>query len=66
MAATANFMVSQIGPIAPLQLSVDHFEPIYDPIKSTVAAAGIKKFKTLKVNRISGLKTVSRTPVKNR
>ena len=32
MAATANFKVSQIGPIAPLQLSVDHFEPIHDTI----------------------------------
>ena len=43
MAATIDFMVSRIGLIALLLLLVDHFEPICDNIKSTVAATGIEK-----------------------
>ena len=43
--ATVDFMVFTIGPIAPLQLLVDNFEPIGDTIKSTVAATEIRKNK---------------------
>ena len=43
MAATVDFMVSRIGPIAPLLLLVAHYGPICDTIKSTVTAKGIKK-----------------------
>ena len=38
-----DFMVSQIGPNAPYLLLTDHFEPIRDTLKSTVAATGIEK-----------------------
>jgi len=38
-----DFMVSQIGPNAPYLLLTDHFEPIRDTIKSTVAARGVEK-----------------------
>ena len=34
MTVTVDFIVSQIGPIAPILLLVDHFEPIRDTIKS--------------------------------
>ena len=36
------FIVSRIGPIAPLPLPLDHFGPNCDTIKSTVAARGIE------------------------
>ena len=42
MTATVDFMVSLIGPIAPLLSLLDHFEQIRDTIKSTVAATGIE------------------------
>ena len=42
MAATLDFIVSRIGPIAPLLLLVDHFETIQDTIKSTLVATEIE------------------------
>ena len=38
-----DFMGSRIGAIASLLLQVDHFGPIHDTIKSTIAAIGIEK-----------------------
>ena len=53
MAATVDFNVSQIGPIAPLLLLVeDHFETIRDTDKSTVSATGIDKMKNA-LNKLS-------------
>ena len=41
--ASVNFMVSRNGQIATLLLLVNHFGPIRDIIKSTVALTGEKK-----------------------
>ena len=43
----------RIGPIAPVLLQVDQFEPILDTNKSTVAATGINQIKSTLINRIS-------------
>ena len=43
VAATVDFMVERIGPIAQLQLPVDHLGTILDTIKSTEAATGIEQ-----------------------
>ena len=52
-------MVSRIGSIPPLLLLVEHFGPIRDTNKSTVAATGIEKSnKTFKVNTIPEFKKV--------
>ena len=48
VAATVDFMVSRICPIAPLLLLLDHYGPIRDTIKSTVSATRSKKAKLLK------------------
>ena len=45
VAATVDFMVSRISPFSPLLLLVDHFGPIRDTIRSTVAATEIGKNK---------------------
>ena len=37
--------VIRIGPIMPLLFLMDHFGPIHDTIKSTVAAKGIERVK---------------------
>ena len=60
MAATVSFMVSRIGPVAPLLLLLDHFGPIRDIIKLTVATTVIVKMKSK--FSISELKTVPWTP----
>ena len=44
VAAKVDYMVARIGPIAPLLFLVDHFGPIHDTIKSTVAVTGIEKY----------------------
>ena len=45
-----------IGTIAPLPLMVDHFGPIRDTIKSTVAVLGVEEMKN--GNRIHALESV--------
>ena len=57
MADTVDFMVSRIGSIEPFQLLVDHFGPICDIMKSTVAVTGINGLR-LKVSRIPELETI--------
>ena len=49
VAATVNFKVSRIGPIAPLLILVGHFGLIRDTIKSTVAATGTEKNEEKKI-----------------
>ena len=56
VAATVDFVVSLIVPIAPLLLLVNQFGTIRDIIRSTVAATGMKK--KLKVNHILALETI--------
>ena len=53
MAATVDFMVPRIDPIAPLLLLVDHFGPTFDTITPTVGAKGIEKMTTVKVKPYS-------------
>ena len=40
-----SFIGSQLGPIAPILLVVNHFVPIRETIISIVAATGIEKIK---------------------
>ena len=60
MAATVDIIGSRIGPITPLL--VEHYGPIRETIKSTVAVTGTKKLKTIFLTPFPELETVLWTP----